>query len=398
MLRLIQRFSVLSAIGLGLSAAACSSEPNPHSNGSGGSSGGSFDFETNPEPASCTGAVRPTNDAYCHPSGGCSLEPDCARASARPVDACCVLTGAPGQGPTRTLERTTETEEYADPAGGPVALGCFENPPTAGAERPVTMKGVVESFASGCDLVGVKVEVYTVKRSGDPTTDGEPDQLIGTPVVTDDSSPIALEPAEKCDPDPRKNREYSYPDVPLYKELLVKTSGVGQGTWTTLYTYNVYITEDDPDFDAGTDTYTRNVQALAADDFQTIPTVAIGTTITPGNGAVGGEIHDCDNVRIKNARVDVSATRKELVFFDDNEDNPLPDVNRRESGTGATALYSALDVKPNSERPVRIAATGLIERGSGLELVSLGYFDVRVFPNSVTSCTLRGRRAFQAAP
>lgn len=84
----------------------------------------------------------------------------------------------------------------------------------------------------------------------------------------------------------------------------------------------------------------------------------------------------------------MSTSREALVYFNADEDNPLPDLNQSDIGTGRTALYAALDVKPGF---ARVAATGLMNG----KLVSLGYYDVRVFANSVTSVSLHGLRPYQ---
>jgi hypothetical protein len=53
-------------------------------------------------------------------------------------------------------------------------------------------------------------------------------------------------------------------------------------------------------------------------------------------------------------------------------------------------LYAAYDIKPG---PVRVAATGVVKG----QLVTLGYFDARVFADGVTGVTLRRMRPFQTA-
>ncbi|MEZ4223891.1 MAG: hypothetical protein R3B13_23275 [Polyangiaceae bacterium] len=352
-----------------------------------------------------SGNTVPDNSAFCADTciGG-----EFQAATGRPVDSCCVAVGEPGNSSSNPyLKRTTDTDEYADPKGGAPDISCFEpagypsQPPAGGTSKTATLKGVVTTFANGgCvadDLIGpnaVTVEVYKVKRTGDPATDGALGDLVGTALVTNDQMPIVEEQVTNCNDDPKLNREYSYPEVPMYTELVVKSSGTG---WAPLYSYNIYITENDADYDSGAGTYKYDVRALAEGDFQTIPTVAIGKTITAGNGAIGGEVHDCKNVRLQFARVDVSVSRKGLVYFNDDEDDPLPDVTREFIGTGKTALYSALDIKvPGPEGSyARMAGVGLVPGSDGDRLVSLGYFDVRVFPNSVTSVTLRGLRPFQ---
>jgi hypothetical protein len=395
----------------------CSDEKNPAGAGTGGSSNSDF---VNNGPGECTGSTRPANDEFC--LGTCPGQANCVK---RPIDSCCVMVGAPGNSATeKHLKRTTDTAEYADPNGAPPDLKCFDPdgypPKPATSSKTVTLKGELRPFANGgCgkyDLIntegsawcaagsgcpatsahgGVKIEVYTVKRTGDPATDGSLGQLIGTPVEATDAMPVVETPVkDSCVDEVRFDREYSYPNVPMNTELLIKTYGPG---WSPLYTYNIYVHEADPDYDAAAGSYTYKIRALAEDDFGTIPTVAIGKTVTDGNGVIGGEVHDCGNVRLQFARVDVSANRLALEYFNDSEDDPLPEGSRREIGTGRTSLYAAFDINGGGAEGThaRVAGTGLVPDGEKSKLVSLGYFDVRVFPNSVTSVTLRGLRPFQ---
>jgi len=338
----------------------------------------------------CSKLETPTNADFCS-SDNCNPELDCRHAAQRPINDCCVLVGKPGGGTGATLQRSTSTKKYAG-TGAP-DLSClspagYPAKPPSGTPKLVTMQGLVQAFAHGCDMAGVKIEVFKVKRTSDPATDGELGDLVGSPVSTDTSSTVTLTDTGNCN-DPRKDRAYTYANVPMYTELVVKTTDASSGQWAPLVTYNIYITDNDPEFSNGV--YTHNLEALAADDFQTIPTAAISRPISPGNGAIGGEIHDCGNVRLQNASVDVTAPRSALVYFDDNEDDPLPKLGRQ--STGRTALYAALDVKPGF---ARVAANGLMPDGNGgTKLVSLGYYNVRVFPDSVTSISLRGLRPFQ---
>ena len=125
-------------------------------------------------------------------------------------------------------------------------------------------------------------------------------------------------------------------------------------------------------------------------DFNLIPQVAIGAPITGGNGALGGEIHDCGNVRLQNAVVETNGSRRAMVYFNDNEENPMPKNGLLQ--TGSTAVFAALDVRPGFQR---LTASGLIEEDGQTIPVSLGYYDVRVFPDAVTSVTLKGLQPHQ---
>lgn len=396
-MRQVGRLVLLGVLSLlPLSGAGCSSDDK----GGGGSGGGTSDFVNN-GPGLCSGATRPANDDFCFDK--CTAEASCTGTN-KPIESCCVLVGEPGRSSAdKYLKRTTSTKEYSDPDGAPPNLDCFDpegypaKPPAGGSSQTATLKGILKVFANGgcepTDLDGVKIEVFKVKRTGDPATDGSLDTLVGT-ALTISAEPAVEEDVEKCVGGKRYNRQYEYKDVPMYTELVIKTTGAG---WTPFYAYNVYISEQDPDYDAGTKAYTYTVRALAEDDFATIPTVAIGKTITSGNAAVGGEVHDCDNIRLQNARVDISVPRAALEYFNADEDNPLPDTSRRDIGTGVTAIYSALDVQVSGSQGtfLRVAGTGLVPDGDKDKLVSLGYADVRAFPDSVTSVSLRGLRPFQ---
>lgn len=290
--------------------------------------------------------------------------------------------------PSDVLERTTNTKEFA--GQGAPELTCFQKGsyPQAGTSKTVTMTGAVKIFANGCSSDGVTIEVWTVNP------DGSPGQIVGTPVTTPTADGSQMNNDVSTCPNGRTEYKFTYAGVPTYQDLLIKTYAKDGISWSTMYDYNQYVSEDDPDFDAGTQTYRHDVRAVASSDYQAIPQAALGRTITSGHGAVAGEIHDCGNVRLTNAAVDVSVNRGALAYFTDNEDNPLPDLTRTQIGsTSSLGLYAALDVVPG---PFTVAATGLVDDGAGgKKLVSLGYYHAQVFADAITAVTLRGLRPYQ---
>ncbi len=136
--------------------------------------------------------------------------------------------------------------------------------------------------------------------------------------------------------------------------------------------------------------FPKDVRALAKDDYTTIPQVAYGASMRAGNGAVGGEVHDCGNVRLINAVVDVDQNAvkagRKLTYFTDDEVKPLPAAGSRSTST--LGLYAAMDIPAG---PVTVAAAGTVNG----ELVGVGFFKARIFANSVSSVTFRGLRPFQ---
>jgi hypothetical protein len=330
---------------------------------------------------SCDGRLcGVANDAFC---AGNTVELDCNDVPPRAeVDVCGVPLAAPKEaGAPLALERSTTVEEFA--GSGDPDLGCWQPegfPSAPEAPQMVTMEGIVKIFKNGCQSDEVQVSVYTVVRDGG-ADDGMPGALIGASVVTDSDCTVSGVPEdiEDC-PDQRYECVFSYPDVPTETELLVKTEG---SKWQTIYEYNVYFRNDE----VVSGVVEKDVRALDRADYPVIAQAALGKTITPGNGSIGGEVHDCADVRLINAVVDINVPRFALSYFGNDEDDPLPDLEAK--STGVTALYTALDIAPG---PATIAAAGVAKDG---RLLGIGYYRTRVFPDSISTVTFRGLRPFQ---
>jgi hypothetical protein len=374
---LVSTLGYLTALGI----VACSGDSG--GSGSTGATGGGngcdalgeVSFDTS---AACAGKCAPVNDAYCAEDG---ITNAC---KGGPIDACGVSLPLPPKSGGKTVEvtRSSSVKEYA--GQGAPDLSCFDAsnlpaPPDSAASKPVTLKGVVRIFSNGCESKNLTIEVHKVLRGG--ADDGKPGELVGAAVPTPASCKEAgvEEENEKCGT--RYECTYEYANVPSETELMVITDG---DIWAPIYEYGLFIRNAEVMDGA----YTKDVRALASDDYQLIPQVALGKTITAGNGALAGEVHDCGDVRLVDAVVDIDQSRFSLSYFTDNEESPLPDIDA--DSTSTLGLYSALDVPPG---PVNVAAAGVI----GGKLVSLGYFRARVFPDAVTSFTFRGLRPFQVA-
>ncbi len=342
-----------------------------------------------PQPAT----AQVANGEFC----ATNLDGDCPvalnerlRTNAKAVESCCVALLKP----SIALQRSNDTKEYS--GQGAVNLSCFSPggypvkiASGTGDTSTVTVSGIAKAFSNGCDLKGVTIEIYKVVRTGDPAADGTLGALVGAPVVTTEASEAVEDTDEGCTNDKVLNRRFSYPGVPKNTELLIKTSGPG---WSPLYTYGTFIAEGDPHLDAKAKTYEKDVHALTSSDYKVIPMAATGGPINPGRGTINGEIHDCGDVRVQNAAVELSgsASRRALVYFNDDEDSPMPDPGR--DGTGRTSIYAAIDVEAGFQR---VTAVGLLEAEGQSQVVSLGYYDVRVFPDAATSVTLRGLQPHQ---
>ena len=307
------------------------------------------------------------------------------------------------------LERTncddTQRREYCrtGTVGAP-NLGCYQpgSYPTAGTPQMVTMWGYVRVFGNGGNSQHIKVSVYRV------AADGNPGDLIGS-AVSDIASPgSGMEDVYSPSRDrvlfTRTTGGYQIANVPTETELLVVTQGdpadaEASGLWShNIYDYNAVLLNRDVDVDTaptginGTHKVRFLPRVISNSDWTAIPATSTLTSgITHGRGALAGEVHDCDDVRLSNAAVDSSPRRQwdgPVVYFSDNDTNPLPDLSRDE--TSLLGTYALLDVDPGV---VRVAAVGY---DTGHRLIHLGSYRARVFADSVTLVTLRGMRPWQA--
>jgi hypothetical protein len=327
----------------------------------------------------CENLVPAANSEFCEAS---PATPDCTRINdSYKVDVC----GVPLKQPPGELQRSENVEEF--PGSGPPDVSCYlpDSYPATGTSTTVTVQGITKIFSHGCMSKSVTIEVYRVVRDGS-ANDGALGALIGTPVTTEadcTTTGVATPDEDTCGT--VFECKYEYPGVPTETELVFKTYSTSSPVlWAPIYEYNVYAFESDEGVATGT--WTHDVRALAQDDYGVIAQAAIGNPVTQTHGVLAGEVHDCGNVRLINATVDIDTDKVATTYFTNDEAHPLPD--RTALGTSTLGLYSALDIKPG---PVTVAASGLV----GGELVSVGFFRARIFEDSVTSVTFRGLRPFQ---
>jgi len=287
--------------------------------------------------------------------------------------------GVPVRSPDTELARSTGVKEFG--GSGPPDLGCLDPasyPMKTGNSQMVTMKGVVKIFSHGCETKNVTITIYEADKGDLVMPAVSPSVTTSASCQTDG---VAV-PDPKGDCGTKYECNFTYPNVPTEKELVVLTEG---DFWAPLYDYNIYIGNDE----VTGGVYQHDVRALATDDYSVIPQAAIGGNITPGNGALAGEVHDCGDVRLVGATVDVDVQKKILTYFTNDEDHPLPDLAA--TSTSTLGLYAALDVPPGK---ASVAALGLVNG----QVTTVGYQRVQVFPNAVTAVTFRGVRAYQVSP
>lgn len=330
-----------------------------------------------------------------------------------PAVATCGVCVTPPEDPTNDRLRRTScsslsgTREYCDNAQPPtpVNLSCFDPAmrPQAQDPRMVTVYGVVDVFGNGGDSDHILVEIYRVNA------DGSPGQRIGS-AVSDVSLPYHEEEDELNSSgmvvQHRRLGAFQIPNVPTETPLIVRTIGDPntpgtQELWGhAIYDYtmpirNSMIAPAPATTGISGDAVRIRPRVISNSDWNTLPnTATLVTGIPPGHGAIAGEVHDCDDVRLANAMVyaEPAPNFSGSVYFSDNDSHPLPDTSRATHGTQLLGLYAMLDLNPG---PVRVAALGYDDHG---QLVHVGSYSARIFPDAVTVVTLRGLRPWQLNP
>ncbi|HEX9101590.1 MAG TPA: hypothetical protein VF997_05265, partial [Polyangia bacterium] len=358
---------------------------------------------------------------------------------------CVMLPG--GQGcffaPTQAAARTQcgDVTEYCDTTGVAAPnLACLgKTGPAAGAApAKVTLTGFVHVFSSGPDSNNVKVQVFDAATvtAADPANQGTIGALTATldpttqracdadgakgcslPLVNGCTLPLCNDglggrtddhkycrnngSGGECSARLRWESRYSMPDVPTNTRLVIRVTGptgASDSTWATTVSFNIFLSTSDRACTSLSDTdcldlsnaaspkYQLNVSALSAADYVNIPTISgLSGGITSGQGAMAGEVHDCDNVRVDNVEVVTTPGADRFTYFNGNPIMTLPDASRASVGTDRLGLFAALNEKPGA---VHVEAGGAMTPGG--PLISFGTFDAFVYPNTVTIVNVNG--------
>jgi hypothetical protein len=318
-----------------------------------------------------------------------------------------------------------DVTEYCDKtATAAPNLACLASPKLDGSGPATTrLTGFVHVFSSGPDSEGLTIAVYDAAALA-----GGADPATVTPLA---STVAALDPATrracdrtaangcsipsatgcqipKCNSDQycrdlgggntecsdrlRWEARYTLDNIPTNKQLVIRTSGPA-GAWAPLVAWNVRLSTGDRTcedisatdcMDAAKTQYQLNVNALSRSDYVNIPTSAgLAGGISPGQGAIAGEVHDCDNIRVGNVAVATNPSADRFTYFNGNPIMTLPDSARFSAGTDRLGLFSALNLKPGK---VTVQAAGLV----GKTLTDFGKFDAYVYPDTVSVMNVNG--------
>jgi hypothetical protein len=314
----------------------------------------------------------------------------------------------------------------------------------------VALTGFVHAFSNGPDTKGLKVQVFeasaldsgtdprTVTPLGsatitmlDPATqracDLDPAKGCSIPLAGGCALPTCndgglIDPNDKnsghrpddqkycrddgaggeCSDRLRWEARYTVANVPTNTPLVLRVSGVDSAAtaaWATTVAFNVFLSTEDPACRSLSDTdcldtsdpagakYQLDVNALAQSDYMLLPIVAgLPGGITAGQGAIAGEVHDCDNIRVDNVQVSVTPAADRFTYFNGNPVKTVPDPKRAALGTDRLGLFAALNEAPGA---VTLTSAGAIA-SDPTALTTFGDVKAFVYPDTVTIVNVNG--------
>jgi len=312
----------------------------------------------------------------------------------------------------------------ASAVAAPPNLDCLGQADTPPANPPtVTLQGYLDVFSSGPEPTGVRVQVFDLADLEGVTRIDDSVSPLGEVTITEQdlSDDIAAGVARACFsekndvglyqvecPVPtadcnglcndsltgtdfcyqgqcfdrlRYEGRYAIPGIPTHRPLLIFTTGANgydDTTWGIMAQVNVYLRTTDPDYDAQNGTYELDVNILSRQDWIKIPqTMGLSGGISAGFGAIAGEVHDCDGIRLTGAQVGLYPQSNYFAYFNGNPLDSVPVTLRLAQGTNSLGLYAEFELPSG---PIDVEAWGLVDGTPTL----LGQHHSVIFQDAVT--------------
>lgn len=375
------------------------------------------------------------------PDPGCS----CVYPKKNPGSAVCTLPLDVAERPETKRAQCGDLKEFcAKDATTAPKLGCLTAAPAQEPATPdkVTLTGWVDVFSSGPDSNDVTIQIFdaaqldaaasidavtpigetTVKLDAasfpkarfcpNPTSDlGRTDATCRPQTADCAACPEGASVNgtryclnSTCEERLRAEVRFEIPNIPTRKFLAIRTMGPGKTTdplWGVLVQYNVYLSTaaractaakgtDPLDTEclrmAGTagPEFEKNVNVLSKSDYMTIPTT-IGTAITPGFGAIAGEVRDCEDVRLEAAQVGYDMNPGVRSYSNGNPNKTVFDLGMDGVGTSRLGIFTGINMAPGV---VTVEGWGKVGGAATL----LGKYRAKVWPDTVSTITINGGR------
>ncbi len=315
-------------------------------------------------------------------------------------------------------------EDCDETGNTPPDLSCIGVPDDPPASPPtVTLTGYLEVFSAGEEPIDIKVQIFdpadlvgvTRIDSSIPTiaevtivvADLEADLAAGVaracfaesdniaefsvecPLPTTDCGGSCQDDLSgtdfcyngSCYDRLRYEGRYEIPNIPTHQPLVIRTSGVDgydDLTWGVMAQVNIFLRTTDDEYNETEGTYELNANVISQEDWLKIPqTMGLSGGMSAGYGAIAGEVHDCNGVRLLGAQVGLYPQSPYFAYFNGNPIDTVPLTAQLAAGTNSLSVYAEFELPAGQ---MDVEAWGLINGTPTL----LGAHQTFVFQDSVT--------------
>ncbi len=156
---------------------------------------------------------------------------------------------------------------------------------------------------------------------------------------------------------------YTIAHVPTNVELAIRVTGpngMASSPWANTMNANVILLTTDRACTSAGDSgcldtsttptsYRLDVEVVSQADYENLPAAAQGI-ISKGHGAIFGELHDCDDVRVGNVIVGTQPESQRFTYYNGDPIHTAPDIIRFPMGTDRLGKFAAIDFAPGACR------------------------------------------------
>ena len=306
-------------------------------------------------------------------SGTCKAEKDCSPTGGSGLAGTCVSKQCV---PDPKNDAKAKKGSTFDSAPDLTCLTTAPKLPSGPAKA--TAWGPVTTFGMNAVTTGLKVEIFA--PGADPGLKTALGSVTSAEAKAKGTCSSACTGGKLCmygkcvsakDSQGNKTGFWEIKDIPTNKLLAFRVSGTG---FVSTVQYNLWVRADKVTKDGAAYEEAYVISDLTK---KLIPASAGIAEIAKGNGAVAGEVHDCNDDMVKGATVSFSLRPQKVVYFASG----LPNATLTE--TTEDSVYAGLNIAPGTTGDITVTAAVKV----GGKVTEIGQQTIRLFADQIVILT-----------